>query len=181
MKQILAALENSERPEDARVLARVRPETIADTRAASRVEWMPLELNREFVRAITAELGVPAGEAFFHRIYAEMLQGPVFSALFRGIRALGARSPGAWLKHAPRGYAMIFRDVGRVEIGARTENSLVLEYHELPLEVFEDDGAWVRYAAASYLGAFDVSATPGGFRFIEEAPDNGFASILFEW
>ena len=181
MKQILAGLESSAAPEHARVLARLRPELVEEIRAAPRLDWLTLTTNLELVRAITMELGVERGEDFFHHTYAKMLDGPVLGALFRGVRTLGADNPASFLKHAPRAYGIIFREVGTVSVGARTRTSLDLEYAQLPPEVFDAATPWLRYAAASYRSLFDVSGKPGDFRIVTSDRATGRCTIRFEW
>src|SRR5690606_22378157 len=164
MKHYVDVLRRGEDLRFAEVLAGVSPDSLAQIESATRIDWLDAERNFELTRGLTRVMGIPAGERFFHRMYAEVFDGPVFSALMRGIKAMGAKNPGSFLKHGARGYAMVFRGVGHIEISHRDEHSILFDFHDLPRECFEPELSWVRYSASTYLSAFDLTDTPGEFQ-----------------
>lgn len=181
MKHFIEVLEKGRDPRHGEILASISPETLRVVDDAMRIDWLPIEVNFEATRAVTRALGVHAGEHFFYRMYAELFDGPIFSALMRGIRAMGATSPGAYLKHGGRGYVMVFRGVGHIEVGQREPNAIHYDFHDLPVECFEPELSWVRYSGATYLSAFDFTDTRGDMEIVEEAPERGYARIRFAW
>lgn len=181
MKHIITTLEKGDTPEHSEILERIGPEIVTQVHLANRVEWMPIEINFVTCREITYVIGIRGGEDLFQGIFAGLMESPVFGALLRGIRAMGAKSPAAYIKHGPHVYPLIFRNVGRLKVGAREHKSIVLEYHDMPRDCFAPEMPWIRYSAASFRSAFDYTETQGGFRFLAEEPMNGFARVIFEW
>ena len=181
MKQYLLALEQDTVPGARSVLGQLDLELIATIERAARTDWLPIETNYAATELLTRELGVARSEAFFRLLYRGLLEGPLLESLLRGIRALGVRSPLAYLKHTPRAYSAVFRGVGRPELSARSEHHVELEFFELPAVCLSPALPWVRYTAAIYALSFDLSGCPGSYEVTHTDPARGHARVRFEW
>jgi len=181
MKQFLSALERGETSAGTYVLENISSEAKERVRLASRVEWLPIEIMYEATAVLTEIIGPEKSEEFFRQMWKSVLDAPIFRSLISGIRSLGARSPAAYLKHTPRGYALVFREVGSMSVSERTEFTMVLEFHDLPKRCFDPLVQWARYTAAIYSNAFEFTQTQGETRVLREDPASGYARISFEW
>lgn len=115
LKEDLEALEKVGPAFAARVRARVRPETLDAIRAASRVDFLPVALNVEVVRAVHAE-GGPEGTRRWTRASMTLATGAYLKPFLNLVSALFAPSPAALYKYVPRAWALVYRNCGRIEV-----------------------------------------------------------------
>lgn len=181
MQTHLEGVEKDLVPGISKALAHVSKSSLEQIRSASRVGWVDMECNYELNEGIFAAVGIEGGRTFFRELYTEFFQRSLFRAFLQGIRALGAKEPGAYIKHAPRGWEMIWRDLGRVQVGPRDATSIELHFEDQPERVFAPNLPWFEYMAAVFEVAFVLCDVQGRGEIIEFQPTQGRAKIRFAW
>lgn len=134
LKEDLEALEKVGPAFAARVCARVRAETLDAIRAASRVDFLPIALNVELVRAVYAE-GGPEGTRRWTRASMTLATGTYLRPFLNLVTALFAASPSALYKFVPRAWALVYRNCGRVEVEDAGAGVTRLVCAEFPAEL----------------------------------------------
>jgi hypothetical protein len=112
----LAALDRVQTGLGAAVLARMPPDAAAELRAASRTAFLPLAIDRWFVGSIVEELGYPGAVAAIRATVGVHFESPLLRALVTGAGRLFGAGPRGLFKLLPRGWGLVYRDVGDVAV-----------------------------------------------------------------
>jgi hypothetical protein len=150
-------------------------------RSASIVSWVDMEHNLLLNEAIHKAIGVQGGRDFYRTLYADFFERSVFRAFMSGIRALGARDPGAYLKHAPRGWGLTWRGLGHVEVGPRGDHVIELFFKDQPVRLFDEGLPWFEYLTSVFEVAFDFCEIEGSSEVFMKNPNLREARLRFEW
>lgn len=162
-------------------LEHMPPAFVTTIRSASRVAWIDMEPNFRLNEGIYRAVGIAGGCEFYRQVYREFFSGALFSAFFAGIRALGTPDPGSFLKHTPRAWEMLWRGLGSVEVGSRTDRDIELLFHQQPERLFNAQLPWFEYLAAVFEVAFSLCNVEGRSEIITKRRSDGFAHMRFDW
>lgn len=168
-------------PGVAAALEHVPRESLEMIRSASRVGWVDIEPNFQLNEGIYEAIGIEGGRQFYRELYTDFFNGPLFRPFLQGIKALGNPDPGAYIKHAPRAWDMLWRGLGRVEVVSRSDKSIEIVFHEQPGRLFEPQLPWFEYLAAVYEVAFIVCEVEGTSEVTLKRPGQARAEMRFDW
>jgi hypothetical protein len=155
----------------ARIEARV-PDVIATVAAASKLEWMPLQLDIALTAAVFAESGRDGVRAWSRRALLQSLQGPLLKPILDGAVTLFGLSPPALLKRSPLIWKQIYRDCGLLHIEEPERHVVNVVIAGVPT-LISDDVGYLEGTAGAFeavlelthvKGHVDVVAVPVGFR-----------------
>ena len=164
-------------PGVAAALEHVPQESLELIRSASRVGWLDIESNFQLNEGIYKAIGIEGGRQFYRELYTEFFNGPLFRTFLLGVKALGKPDPGAYIKHAPRAWDMLWRGLGPVEVASRTDKSIEIVFHDQPERLFEPQLPWFEYMAAVYEVAFIVCEVEGSSEVTAKRPGQARAEM----
>src|SRR6185437_6112613 len=134
LKQCLAGIDSVD-PEQARTMRALVPShVLAQVEEASRLDWMPIELNVAFTDAVLHVLGPELSRAHWRRESARMLESPIMRPIVQGLTSLLKTTPEKLLSFLPRSWGLIYRDVD-VEVLPAGPSSRRLVFRGLPPSV----------------------------------------------
>lgn len=140
---------------------RAVPDVVRQVDDASRVAWLPLDLDIQLTEAVEREVGRERMKRWGRDAIARSAESPLLRPVMVGLRAMGL-TPHTALKRAPYAWTLIYRGCGDLEYQhvGDTEAALVHEWVPTPM-----------LRTPSYLhgiaGAFDGAIEIGGGRDIE--------------
>lgn len=106
-------------PAAERLLDSFGPELITEIEQASRIAWIPGQVNIDFSLAVDRALGRRYGQGFYYGAFAEAYKGPLLGGFVRAALRLSGTDPGGMLKLLKRGTELVFQGFGDIELGAR--------------------------------------------------------------
>jgi hypothetical protein len=182
----LAAVEGADRALGARVRARLAPATLERLARASRIAWLPIDLDVELTHAIYAELGPVRARELFRRNLSGALESPVLRSLAQGALRIFGASPERLFAWAPKVYVQLYRDAGEMRFALDAPGSARLELSALP-PVVAESRSYLDGVAASIAAGFDLMGVKGEvalerhaaaarsacFRLVWDAEDDG--------
>jgi hypothetical protein len=177
----LEGVERDLYPGVAAALQHLPPDAIAAIKSASRVGWVDIETNLRLNEGIYQAVGIEGGRTFFRTLYNDFFGRPLFATFMQGIKALGGASPGSYIKHAPRGWDMLWRGLGKVKVGPRSDHSIELHFSDQPERLFDPQLPWFEYLAAVFEVAFDMCECEGSSEVTLKRPGLRTAQIRFDW
>jgi hypothetical protein len=129
---------------------------------ASPTEWVTIDLDLEFTRAIRDVLGPEVTHTFFYRLQMDEFRGPLFRILVDAGSAIFGMDAGSWAKWIPKGWGQAFRNCGHWKILEVEPGVLQLRLEDLPLAVLGDE-AWLNGLASSMATLFELTRCRGKF------------------
>ena len=163
-----------------RVRARLAPATRERLARASRIAWVPLDLDVELTHAIYAELGVVRAREVFRRNLSGALESPVLRSLAQGALRLFGASPARLFGWAPKVYAQLYRDAGEMRFALDEPGRARLEFLALPPGVATSRN-YLDGMAASVAAGFDYVGVKGEVRIEAHDPAGARATLRLEW
>jgi hypothetical protein len=152
---------------------------VADVERATGFDWLPVEHDVEIVRTSAAVLPPDLFDRLWRAVVVEGIEGPLLGLLMRTAVRMFGHDPAEFARWVPKGWAMVFRDVGVWTTCTVGDGSARLRLQGLPLAC--RDPAFPRSVAAS-LGAIPVlSGRSGGARVIESSVEHGAVSFEIAW
>lgn len=140
-----------------RIRAAVAPEVHAALANATRVAWLPVEIDVAWTEATDRVVGREAMCACMRDGLLRAADGPLLSPVRKSVQAVFGITPAAYLRRAPLVYSIIYRHAGAAEIEPRGEREAVLKLVELP-DVIWRSAAYV----AGFSGALEAALSLGG-------------------
>ncbi len=164
LQEDLLALAALRHDDASRIVAELSPATVRRIMNATRVDWLPAELNVELARAghlVVGDDGLRSwGRASVRRSMESSLLGPI---LHGAIRVFGL-SPGAILRTAPAAYRAAFRGCGTMVVDGTGDGCRRVLLQDLPPAL--RDRCFVLAMAGALEGVFDVCGVEGGSRLV---------------
>jgi hypothetical protein len=180
MQSLLRGVEGLEAALRAQVLAGVAPDLPARIREATSVAWMPLAENVQLADAIANCLGEQRARPFFREVLLLEYQSSLLKPFVEGItRALGV-TPAVFVKMAPRGWELVYRDCGVLEGSVLSEHEATLVLSELP-SVCVRNKLWLDAVRSTFYTAFDLSRVQGEIDWAELNFAGRRATMRFHW
>jgi hypothetical protein len=143
-----------------RVLAKVQLSTLDEIDRASRLDWVPIELDIELNECVDRVLGRHALERWSHDTLSSSMAGPLLGPLVNGAIRLFGLDPRSILKLAPRAYTNLFRDCGTLTWFNDHPTKAELRLTDAPLVLVASD-AYLAGIAASFEAVFTITQTKG--------------------
>lgn len=163
-------------PGAAALRAAIPARVLAEVEAATGFDWLPVEHDVAIVRASAAVLPPEQFERLWRGVVLEGVEGPLLGLLMRTAVRMFGLDPAGFAGWIPKAWVMVFRDVGRWEVGPPSPGTVSLRLEGLPAAC--RDPVFARSVACS-LGAVPVLAgRSGGARVVERGEDG--AAVTFE-
>jgi hypothetical protein len=153
---------------------------LAAARASTRVDWLPAEINRSLMEAITVTLGDDDARAFWHRLFHRTFDTPIFGPLIRGSIALFGISPGRLLHATPRGWALTIRAGGGIRVEDDGPSQVRIIYDGIPPLTMGTPG-WGLAACSSYEALLELTHHESTATLTTFEPKRGHAVITIAW
>jgi hypothetical protein len=180
MQSLLRGVESLDAPLQAQVLAGLAPELLGRIRAATPVAWMPLTENVQLAEAIASCLGEQRARPFFREVLLLEYQSSLLKPFVDGIsRALGV-TPAIFVRMAPKGWELVYRDCGVLEGSVVSEREATLVLSDLPL-VCVRNKLWLDAVRSTFYTAFDLSHVQGEIDWVELNFAGRRATMRFHW
>jgi hypothetical protein len=125
-----------------------------------RTDWIPVELDGQYVDAVLGFLGPVAMRTCSREFVVQSLvRSPMMHGLFDGVRRLFGLNVGALLRVLPRGLQQSYQDAFSVEVERGDDQALVV-FDDIAPEVLRF-GAYPLLWEGIFLGIYDLArATP---------------------
>jgi hypothetical protein len=103
-------------PEPARsgIRDKISPDVLEQVANSVSVAWLPVECDVDITRAVVDVLGVEGNRRWSRDALLRSANGPLLKPILDGASALFGLTPHALYKVAPRGFGMIYRNIGEV-------------------------------------------------------------------
>lgn len=179
MRVFLDAVHALDEATSTKVLARLPAEAVTLVRESPTLSWLPVELNVDFVRAVSTVLGREANVEFFRSMVLRDFKTSLFDAFISGAKRVFGFDVGGLIKQVPAGFTLMFRDVGHLSMTERGPTRAVLVFEDLP-GVCSIDGIWLESVRAGLLALFELASTEGCIALEVQRP-SARATFRFEW
>jgi hypothetical protein len=180
LQHSLAAIERIAEGAHERVFARMQPETRARIRAASWIDWLPIELDLELAEAVAAELG-PAADRQRARMSIQLsVESPLLRPFIVGVQTSFTLEPGSVIRQAPRGWLAIYKSAGTLEYQIGQGAERVLVYSDIPAQVVAS-ALYLDAIAGAFESLFDLCRVEGSVSVEAVDPRRRRAELRFSW
>lgn len=152
----------------ARVRARLPVATVREIEEASRLAWLPVELDIAITDAIDTELGREAMRRWAREGLLRSTEGPLLSPIIRSARTIFGITPHSFFRRASNMWAMIYRGCGELRLLDESEGRVVLELRGAP-QVFRRSPAYLEGIAATFEAATVLAGEPDRIRVTIDA------------
>jgi len=176
----LAAVSAQDAALGARVRERLKPATRETLERASRIAWVPIELDVDVTHAIYSELGPLRARELFRRNLSGALDSAVLRSLAQGALRLFGASPERLFGWGPKVYSQLYRDAGEMRFALDEPGSARLELHALPPCVAKSR-SYLDGVAASIAAGFDFMGLKGEVRIERHDAAGLRATFRLEW
>jgi hypothetical protein len=167
-------------PEAEAILSQLPAEFIAAVRDAGGMDWFPMHLKLEVTRVLQRVLGPDRARAFAHDVLLRSLGGPLLRTLAETAHSLVGRDVPALLRWMPKGWRLVFRNVGRWKIEPLIPGRLVARLCELP-PVCVEDAAWLAALEGSLSAILTLARCEGSVSLLEVNHGERSAAYLVRW
>lgn len=159
MKSMLTACDDYHPEEKKRILAGIRQESLDKIDVASRTDWLDAELVIQIDVGLHEELGDDGLVDFWRRFTRTASRIPILKPVAEGIMRLFAAPPRVF-GMLPRAWALLTRDMGRVEVDA-DERSRLIVLRMVDVPPLSRPELYSLGNLGSYRGILDLLSTPG--------------------
>lgn len=163
-----------------RVRARMRPDLLQTLESASRIGFVPLDLDVEITRCLFAEAGPERARHIFRRNMAATFEAPVLRSFMGMAVRLRGGDPARLLDWCSKVWSQIYRDAGSIEFWALGDAAGRFELRGLP-EVLAGEPAYLDGLAASISAIFDLLEVPGAVELQAVDASSGRAILSAAW
>jgi hypothetical protein len=123
-----------------------------------RTDWIPVDLDGQYVEAIVSYLGAEGTKAACRRFLSECLvQSPMLRAMFDGAVRLFGVSVGGFLRVLPSAFAQSYKDAFVISL-ERTDSEGLLVFDDIAPEVLRFP-AYATHWEGILLGIYDLAHT----------------------
>ena len=152
----------------------------AEIAEASRVSWLPIEINMRMVDALMGAYGEKRGMQILVESLHAQFDTPLWNNFIKGGLRLFGQEPIGFGRWIPEACALIFRNCGSwsIELGEPAQMRAIMQ--EVPQPLIDDE-RWMRTIGNGMLALFWVCEVDGGARMIECDPHARRATFLLEW
>lgn len=163
-----------------RVRAALDPMSLTRIETASRLAWLPIDLDVELTRAVFSVAGMGRAQEIFRHGMIASLDAPLLRPIRVAAGALFAGSIRDVLGWTPRVWSTIYRDCGAVALVERGPGSVDLNISGLPRSIL----AYPNYllgTAATVEAVFDAFGVQGRIDLIGPNLNESSAILRARW
>jgi hypothetical protein len=179
LKQMLAGIDSLGMDVSTRARALIPGHIIRQLDEASRIDWVPMELNVPLVEAVEKVLGTERAQAHWRRDSTRILESPLMGPVTHGVMSLLKLSPETLFGFAPKSFSLIYRGPDIVVTGDGPAR-LRLRYRGLPEEVAASS-SWRTSCAASLEAVFLLARVKGEIVVSSFDPPRGEIELVATW
>ncbi|HEY6556176.1 MAG TPA: hypothetical protein VI072_02845 [Polyangiaceae bacterium] len=180
MKTFVDTIDALEPPVRERIRARLPPGHVSAIDEAVPAVWLPMDINLAVTDATSLELGPRDAQAFFRALVSAEYETDTFRAFLASVARLLGLTPSTYVKMAPRGWELVFKNCGALRPLERERHRAWLEYTDIPSVCLQND-LWMESVRSSFYSAFDLTHVRGEIRWQELDFDKRRAIFLFVW
>jgi hypothetical protein len=178
--QSLGVVESIAGSEHTRVLARLRPESLARLRAAAWLEWLPLEIDLELCVAIADTLGSEVDRERSRLCVLNCCETPLLRPFLRGADMLFGFSPAGLIATIPRAWPTVYRNAGLMRYEVDGGLRRVLFYEDVPPAVI-GSRQYLEAIAGALEAVFELCKVDGSVSLGQIDVGARRAELYFEW
>ena len=142
---------------------------------ASRMEWLPLDLDVALTDAVGEVVGMEGVRRWAKTSMQQSLDGPLLGPLRDGAVRLFGLEPNKILKWTPRAWSHMYKHAGTLEF-LDAEDFRVELHHKDPPTAFRQSPAVLESVAASFSAVFDLCRIQGEAEVASITPER----VVFE-
>ena len=181
LKDSVAALSGFGPEKEAAVRALVPEGLLEQIQAATKVDWLPIDLDVHFTDALYRVLGEQGLRKLACDAMVRSTQGPLTGPFVRGTIKLFGLSPKHLLKLSKQFWRAVYRNCGRIEPVDVGLGTLDLHFHDLP-EIVARSRAYL----IGFLGGIDgvlvlTKAQEGEVALAPGPQSPGLVTIRVRW
>ena len=169
---------------DADTLDRVRvavdPATLERIEQASRIAWIPVELDVELTERFFDVAGSEQACRVFRDTLAQSFHTPLLRPLVDGAVRLFGRDVHRAMRWVPKGWSLIYRDCGEMTVSCEEENAVRLEIVGAAPAIARSP-SYLEGIGAALSALFDLWHEAGAFEVGASDPAAGRVSFDARW
>jgi len=156
------------------------PDLFERIEAASRLGWLPVELNVRMIDALILGLGPRRAHDFQEEQITSQLSTPLWSTFVEGgIRLLGL-DPAVLSRWLPNAVGLIFRSCGTWTVERQSESHVTVHVRGLP-PALTGSSRWIESVSGGFHALFVLCRTTGEAHVAEQDLETGTARIELHW
>jgi hypothetical protein len=136
-------------------------EQLARIESASRVEWLPVEVDVALTEAVARVTGEAGLRQWSRAAMAASVEAPFLKPIVKAAIALFGLTPASVLRHAPTGWKQVYLDCGVIRFESVNDRHVRLHLDDAPLQMTQSQPYLVGTAGA-WEAAFDIANASGG-------------------
>lgn len=163
-----------------RVREVMNPDALMRIQTASRLAWLPVELDVELTRALFAVAGPVRAQKVLRDSMVAEFDGPMLRPLRAAAAALfgnTVKDASAW---APRVWSVIFRDAGELAVVDAGTNAVDFVLRDLPRVVLESPNYLLGFSAV-FEAVFVIHGAKGSMFLTDPDPRTGEVRLKARW
>jgi hypothetical protein len=141
------------------VRARMSAAALAAIEHASRLEWLPFEIDIQLVEAIETVAGERALREWSRSALLRTVDGPLLRPLVTAVTHVFGLTPSGLLTRAPLAWTLLFRNVGELRVTNSRPGGAVVLLLDLP--PIATTGPFLRSIAGALEGLFALTRAEG--------------------
>jgi hypothetical protein len=178
LKEDLAALASLGADLEERVLRRISPGTLAVIQDATRVDWLPVELNVELAEAVFGEAGESVTRAWARASFQLSLNA-FFKPLLETVLRLFDPTPHRIYAFVPRAWPAVYRNAGVASVIEQAPHESRVTLQDLPPTLMND--AFLRAVAGTFECALELAKVDGRVTVLPWTPGARTATWAASW
>jgi hypothetical protein len=151
---------------------------VRDVEHANGFDWLPIEHDVALTLASASILPVDEFERLWRAVVLDAIEGPLLGLLMRTAVRMFGYDPTEFSRWIPKGWAMVYRDVGTWTSCHATDQGALLRLEGLPPAC--RDPIFTRSVACSLAAIPVLTGRTGGARVVD-ASDHGTVSFELSW
>lgn len=163
-----------------RIRARLSPAHVSAIDEAVPAVWLPMDVNLSVTEATSLELGPQGAHLFFRAMVTSEYRTDTFRSFVASVARLLGLTPSTYVKMAPRGWELVFKNCGLLRPLDRQRQQAWLEYTNIPPVCLRND-LWIESVRSSFYSAFDLTRVEGQIRWEELDFSRRRAVLQFDW
>jgi hypothetical protein len=176
----LASIDQLPGDTGAQIRALVRPGSLARIEAASRLDWLPVEMDVELTEALAAVLGPERSAEFWRRTLLDVASTPLLRPIVEGGVRLFGHTPEDLLRWFPKLWDSIYRGCGTLKVEERRAGLARMVVEDLA-PVLGGSRAYLDGLCASFEAIFVFIRVRGEVRLEALDAEAGRAEFGFYW
>lgn len=155
------------------------PDVVRAVEQASRVAWLPVELDIRLTDAVERACGLERMKRWARDAIERSSEGWLLRPVVIGLSALGLTPDGA-LKRVPSAWPLVFRDSGRLHYEHADRHGITLVHSDVPAAICRSP-TYLESIAGSFEGVAEIGGAKQVRSSVEIERDRGLVRYRCEW